>query len=81
MLWTKGMAMHLTNYLDSRPGRQVVVLTGASHALRKGIPEQIAQESRYSSRIVLPEMKELPRKAVTREEADYLILDPTLADH
>ncbi len=80
MLWTKGMAMHLTKYLDSRPGRQVVVLTGASHALRKGIPEQIAQEGRFTSRIVLPELKDLTRKTVTLSEADYLILDPARAD-
>ena len=80
MLWTKGMAHHLTKYLDSRPGRQVVVLTGASHALRQGIPEQIAQESRYTNRIVLPELNDLTRKTVTTGEADYLILDPTLAD-
>jgi uncharacterized iron-regulated protein len=78
MLWTKGMARYLTKYLDSRPGRQVVVLTGASHALRKGIPEQIALENRYSSRIVLPELSDLTRKTVTLNEADYLILDPTL---
>lgn len=79
MLWTKGMARHLTTYLDSRPGRQVVVLTGASHAVRQGIPEQIARESRYTSRIVLPELKDLSRKTVTVDETDYLILDPFLA--
>lgn len=78
MLWTKGMARYLTRYLDSRPGRQVVVLTGAGHALRQGIPEQITLESRYSSRIVLPELKDLTRKTVTTNEADYLILDPAL---
>ncbi len=78
MLWTKGMAMHLTNYLDIRPGRLVVVLTGASHALRNGIPEQITLESNYTSRVVLPELHDLPRETVTLNEADYLILDPTL---
>ena len=80
MLWTKGMAGNLANYLDSRPGRQVVVLTGASHALRMGIPEQITLESRYTIRIVLPELKGLTRETVTLNEADYLILDPTLVD-
>lgn len=79
MLWTKAMARHLTKYLDSRPGRQVVVLTGASHALRQGIPEQIARESRYTSRIVLPELNDLTRKTATVNETDYLILDPTLS--
>lgn len=81
MLWTKGMALHLTNYLDSRPGRMVVVLAGASHALRKGIPEQIATGSRYDNiRIVLPELTDLSRETVTVNEADYLILDLSRAD-
>ncbi len=47
--------------------------------LRQGIPEQIARESRYTSRVVLPELNDLTRETVTVNETDYLILDPAPA--
>lgn len=74
MLWTKSMAWRLTDFLDKHPRKTVVVLTGAGHAMKRGIPEQVGQSSRYSYKVILPEISDMPIGKVGVGDADYIVL-------
>jgi len=74
LIWNRGMATHVAFFLASQPQRSMVVICGAGHALKRGIPAELARESRAEWRVILPELPELPRERVTAEDADYLLL-------
>lgn len=74
MLWNKGMGWFLRKYLVANPDRTVVVLTGMGHAMKRAIPEEVFQGTRYSYRVILPEQPDLGRDNVTGQDADYLLL-------
>lgn len=76
MVWDKAMAWHLVGFMKKRPGRTAVVLAGVGHAWRRGIPEQVAQESKYTSRVILPPVPDqVDRETVTPQDADYVVLN------
>lgn len=74
MVWTKSMAWRLIGYLNERPDRLVVVLTGAGHALKQGVPGEVRENAPYSYRVILPEIPELSSKGLTSSDADYYVL-------
>jgi len=75
MVWDKAMAWSLISYLDRNPGRTVVVLAGVGHAWRRGIPEQVARQSGYNSRIIMPIVPDhIEAEAVTPSDADYVVV-------
>lgn len=76
MVWDKSMAWHLITYVKKKPGRTVVVLAGVGHAWKRGIPEQVGMESKFTYRVVLPLIpNQIDRDTVTTKDADYVLLD------
>lgn len=75
-LWNKSMAFHIVQFARRNPGRTMVVITGAGHAMRGGIQAEVQQlEPGLTSRIVLPASR-AQRGEVTPADADYLWFSP-----
>jgi uncharacterized iron-regulated protein len=76
MLWNKTMAWHLVGYLKTHGDNIVVVITGAGHAWKRAIPEQVRELSgEMSYRVILPEIPGyIEPKDITAADADYIIL-------
>jgi uncharacterized iron-regulated protein len=75
MVWDKSMAWNLVQYLKKNPARTVVVLAGVGHAWKRGIPEQVAMESSFTSRVILPLIPDqIDLKTVTIKDADFVML-------
>jgi len=76
MVWDKSMARHLVEYLKKKRGGTVVVLAGVGHAWKRGMPEQIAMESKHTYRVILPLIPgQIEKKTVTTKDADYVLLE------
>jgi uncharacterized iron-regulated protein len=74
MLRNRVMARHISDYLLRNPERVMVVIAGGGHARHKGgIPEELAQ---IPSKIVLPPILGLNADTVTRDDGDYLLVEP-----
>jgi uncharacterized iron-regulated protein len=75
MVWDTAMAWYLLAYHEKEPTRTIVVLAGSGHAWRRGIPQQIKQQSEASSLIILPQIPgRHPTENPTIKDADYLWL-------
>jgi uncharacterized iron-regulated protein len=75
LIWDKAMAWNLVRFLNKNPGKKVVVLCGVGHAWRRGIPEQVAKLSKYSSRVIMPRIPDQTEPgSVTTGDADYVVL-------
>jgi len=74
-LWNMYMASQVINHLKRHPQQTMVVIAGAGHALKGGMPAEIGHASRLSCKVILPEFSELTRKSVTVDDADYLIIE------
>jgi uncharacterized iron-regulated protein len=75
MIWDKSMAWYLLDYMNEKPGRTIVVLTGIGHSWKYGIPEKITKKSDYTFRVILPEIPDRANsKEITIQDADYLLL-------
>lgn len=75
MVWDKSMAWHLIGFLKKHPGTTVIVLTGVGHAWKRGIPEQIARESKYTFKVIMPLVPgQIEQDSVTVQDADYVML-------
>ena len=75
MVWDKSMAAHLIGYRKQHHVRTVVVLAGIGHAWKRGIPEQLAREAKFTVKSVLPIVPgqiEMDRVAI--EDTDYVLL-------
>jgi uncharacterized iron-regulated protein len=76
MLWNKTMAWNLVGYLKGHPRGVIVVVTGAGHAWKRGIPEQVtvlSEKTRY--KVILPEVPGyIEPKNITSADADYIVL-------
>ncbi len=76
MVWDKSMAANLIDYRKLHPSQTVVVLAGVGHAWKRGIPEQLAQESKYSVKTALPLVPgQIEKDTVTVNDADYILLN------
>ena len=73
IVWDTAMASNLLRYLKDNPTHTVVVLAGSGHAWKRGIPDQIRQQSDLSYRVILPEIPgRLESEEVTLDDTDYL---------
>jgi len=76
MVWDKSMAQHLVEYLKKNSGRTAVVLAGIGHAWKRGMPEHVAMESKFTYRVILPLVPgQIDEKTVTTKDADYVLLE------
>ncbi len=76
MVWDKSMAANLIDYRKHHPIGTVVVLAGVGHAWKRGIPEQLARDSRYIVKTALPLVPgQIEKETVTVHDTDYVILD------
>jgi uncharacterized iron-regulated protein len=66
------MAHNLSSYLDRNPDRVVVVITGVGHAMRRGIPEELAALKPVTAKILMPLLHELAAESLQKNDADYL---------
>lgn len=75
MLRNVMMARRIETYLGANPDRVMVVIAGGAHVRGVGgIPSELRGGLSY--RIVLPPMPPLNQGNVTREDADYLLIEP-----
>jgi uncharacterized iron-regulated protein len=73
MVWDTTMAWKIMQFFEASPESAMIVLTGTSHAWKKGIPEQVLRRGTVPFRTILPEVRDrLDRRSVTTEETDYL---------
>ena len=72
-LWNRGMALRIADYLKREPSRVMVVLAGGAHAMKQGIPWQMAKYGDFDCRVVLPGIEGLFATEVTFSDADYFI--------
>lgn len=76
LVWDSVMAISALNYLEANPDAVVVILTGTGHAQKAAIPRQIRNRSQLPYTVILPEVSgSLEAETVTKNDADYLILD------
>ncbi|HTF99727.1 MAG TPA: ChaN family lipoprotein [Nitrospirota bacterium] len=76
MVWDKSMAWNLIKYRNEHPAKTIVVLAGVGHAWRRGVPEQIALQSSYSVKVVMPVVPDqISPKTASLQDADFLVLD------
>jgi uncharacterized iron-regulated protein len=73
-LWNRSMAWYVVEFLKKEPKRRVVVLTGSGHAVKQAIPAELADLSRLTCAVILPQSDEMPVREVTPEDADYVLL-------
>jgi uncharacterized iron-regulated protein len=75
MVWDKAMAWHVIEFLKKHPGTTVVVLAGVGHAWKRGIPGQVAQQSSFSSKVIIPLIPDqITVESVTKQDGDYVML-------
>jgi uncharacterized iron-regulated protein len=75
MVWDQSMAWHLVEYVKKHPGRTVIVLAGVGHSWKRGIPERISRESKYSFKVIMPLVPDqIDPDGVTIKDTDYVIL-------
>lgn len=73
VLWDQSMAWYLTQYMKNNRDRTVVVLAGAIHAWKYGIPRQKKRYLSVEQAVIVPELPGDP-SAVDEHDADFLVL-------
>lgn len=72
LLRDKVMAHHLSEYMRGNPERIVVVLAGVGHAMRRGVPDELAPEYQGRMKILMPLLHETAAESLDKGDADYL---------
>ena len=73
MVWDNVMAHNAIEFLDSNPGKTLVVLAGSGHSWKRGIPSQVDRLSGYSFSVILPESDRVEADKIDTKDADYVI--------
>lgn len=74
LLWDTAMAAHAVEYLNQHPDEVLVLLAGAGHVHKLGIPAQLEKMGETAYLVILPQPTgEAGPGEVTIEEADLLI--------
>jgi uncharacterized iron-regulated protein len=75
MVWDKSMAWKLIEYRKMHPGKTSIVLSGVGHAWKRGIPEQVAGQSSFTYKVVIPVIPgQIEPGSVSLRDADYVML-------
>jgi uncharacterized iron-regulated protein len=76
LVWDKAMAIHALDYLKAHPNASMVLLAGAGHAWKRGIPKQLRQLSELPYKVVLPKVSGIIEPgSVDDKDTDYIWLD------
>jgi uncharacterized iron-regulated protein len=70
LLWDEGMAERAARFLEENPGTRLVVLAGAGHVVRSGIPSRLARRRPEDTVTVLLHDRHRWRHG---EDADFLL--------
>ncbi len=74
LLWDTAMAVYAAQYLEANENTILVILAGAGHARKQGIPAQLAKRAPWPTLVLLPETPgAFEPELVDPSEADYLI--------
>ncbi|MDA8137404.1 MAG: ChaN family lipoprotein [Desulfobacteraceae bacterium] len=77
LVWDTAMAANALKYLRQNPETRMVLLAGAGHAQKQGIPSQLIKRDFRQFIVVLPETPgSLDKGSVTSADADLLYLAP-----
>jgi uncharacterized iron-regulated protein len=75
VLWEQAMAWYIRKYREKHPETIIVVLTGLNHALKPGIPRQLARDGAPPSiAVIVPEITDSKHPTRDADNADYLVL-------
>ena len=70
-LYNSGMAWNIARYLKINPEKVVVTLTGAWHAVKNGIPEQLERYTAVSYKVIIPELPGFRAENASPLDADF----------
>lgn len=70
-LRNNGMAWNIAKYAEKHPKRTVVVLAGALHAVKNGIPEQMSTYRNLRYKVILPELPGFSAEDASPKDADF----------
>jgi uncharacterized iron-regulated protein len=73
VLWDQAMAWHLTDYMKKNPERTVIVLAGAIHTWKYGIPKQKQRYISGEQKVIVPDLPVGP-DLISEDDADYLVI-------
>lgn len=75
LVWDTVMAINALDCLEANPRSLMILLTGAGHAWKKGIPEQIRKRSALPYMVILPnDPGNIEPGGVSEKDADYIVL-------
>ena len=67
------MAWYLAEYIKEHPGRKIIVLAGAIHTWKYGIPKQMRRFNSSELKVIVPDLPVEP-DAVNENDTDYYII-------
>jgi uncharacterized iron-regulated protein len=73
VLWDQAMAWYLSEYVKSNPGRTVIVLAGAIHTWKYGIPKHSQRYISGEQRVIVPDLPVGP-ESISENDADYFVI-------
>ncbi|KPK00768.1 MAG: hypothetical protein AMK71_07980 [Nitrospira bacterium SG8_35_4] len=73
VLWDQAMAWYLSEFIKSNPGRAVIVLAGAIHTWKYGIPKQTQRYLQGEQRVIVPDLPVGP-ESISEDDADYFVI-------
>ena len=71
LVWDKSMAVNALHFLDNNPDYLIVVLAGAGHVRKGGIPAQLGKMTSHKPLVLLPAVP--GGDTLDHDDADYLI--------
>ena len=74
LVWDESMAINAVNYLKAHPESLMVLLTGAGHAWKKGIPAQVKKRFDIPYTVILPKGAGADEFGPLKEDADYVVV-------
>lgn len=70
-LYNNGMAWNIAKYLKTNPKKTVVILAGAWHVVKNGIPEQLERYLNVSYKVIIPELPGFSTENASSRDADF----------
>jgi uncharacterized iron-regulated protein len=73
LVWDKSMAYNALQFVNDHPGHTIVVLAGAGHVRRGGIPAQLAKMTTLPPLVILPaDIQDHDQTPLDHQDADFV---------